>query len=146
MDLKSLVSSITTSLSENTARKDVTRPLGWLSATLALLFFGLAITKAQTWVLIFAAALLAGSIFSFFVTNFYCLFTNPDLLQSEDHNIKKYAISQGLRGDDLAGVVTSSSPPLLLTSGHRLISEKRHADNFGSVADSSEKTNEEHNG
>lgn len=61
------------------------------------LFLIAAIFVEQTWILVFFAVVSALILLMIIVSYFYCLFTNPDLLRSEDYNIRKQSIE--LLGD-----------------------------------------------
>ena len=66
------------------------------SGRLLLLSLGLfliaAIFVSQLWILIFFAAVVGVILIMIVISFFYCLFTNPDLLRSEDYNIRKKSI------------------------------------------------------
>ena len=47
---------------------------------------------SQLWILIFLASVVGLILITIIVSYFYCLFTNPDLLRSEDYNIRKQSI------------------------------------------------------
>lgn len=56
------------------------------------LFLLAAIFVSQVWILIFFAVVVGVILVMILVSYFYCLFTNPDLLRSEDYNIRKQSI------------------------------------------------------
>lgn len=56
------------------------------------LFLIAAIFVSQLWILIFFAAVAGLILLMIIISYFYCLFTNPDLLRSEDYNIRKQSI------------------------------------------------------
>jgi len=56
------------------------------------LFLFAAIFVSRIWVLIFFAVVVGLILLMIIVSYFFCLFTNPDLLRSEDYNIRKQSI------------------------------------------------------
>ncbi len=72
--------------------KSVVDPLGKLMLIVLALFVIAAIFIKTTWPLI-ALIVIAGILLLMYVISyFYCLFKNPDLLRSEEYNIKKQVV------------------------------------------------------
>ena len=72
--------------------KSVVDSLGKLMLFSLVIFFIAAIFVKTIWVLIVLACMLGLLFFMYAISHFYCLFKNPDLLRSEEFNIKKQIV------------------------------------------------------
>lgn len=72
---------------------------------------------APTWVLISTVVMAICILLIFFITYFYCLFKNPDLLRSEKYVISKMALEKTSKGDSNIGLITSTDDPMILIEG-----------------------------
>lgn len=69
--------------------KSVVDSLGKLMLFSLVIFVIAAIFVKEEWVLIVLACILVLLFLMYVISYFYCLFKNPDLLRSEEFNIKK---------------------------------------------------------
>lgn len=83
--------TFTNAVNKITIKSVVDSPGRMLLLTLGL-FLLVAIFVSQLWIQIFFAAVAGIILIMIIVSYFYCLFTNPDLLRSEDYNIRKQSI------------------------------------------------------
>lgn len=72
--------------------KSVVDSMGKLMLFSLVIFVLAAIFVKDEWVLIVLACLLGLLFLMYAISHFYCLFKNPDLLRSEEFNIKKQII------------------------------------------------------
>lgn len=72
--------------------KSVVDSLGKLMLFSLVIFVIAAIFVKTIWVLIVLACMLGLLFFMYAISHFYCLFKNPDLLRSEEFNIKKQIV------------------------------------------------------
>lgn len=72
--------------------KSVVDPLGKIMMLTLIVFLLVAIFVNKTWVVIFLAIFLGVILLCFIFTYIYCLIKNPDLLRSEEYNIKKQVV------------------------------------------------------
>jgi len=72
--------------------KSVVDSLGKLMLFSLMLFVIAAIFVKEGWVLIVLACILGLLFIMYAISHFYCLFKNPDLLRSEEFNIKKQIV------------------------------------------------------
>ena len=72
--------------------KSVVDSLGKIMIISLFLFIIAAIFVNETWVLIFLACFLGFLLLLFLTSYCYCLIKNPDLLRSEEYNIKKQVV------------------------------------------------------
>lgn len=72
--------------------KSVVDSLGKLLLISMIIFVIAAIFVEEGWVLIVLACLLNLLFLMYAISHFYCLFKNPDLLRSEEFNIKKQIV------------------------------------------------------
>ena len=90
--MSSWLNSITHAISKIIV-KSVVDSLGKLLLLSLLVFLLAAIFVRETWVLIVLICFPGILLLMYFVSHFYCLFKNPDLLRSEEYNIKKQSIA-----------------------------------------------------
>lgn len=83
--------AFTNAVNKITIRSVVDSPGRMLLLSLGL-FLIAAIFVSQLWILIFFAAVAGVILLMIVISFFYCLFKNPDLLRSEDYNIRKQSI------------------------------------------------------
>lgn len=72
--------------------KSVVDSLGKLMLFSLMFFVIAAIFVKEGWVLIVLACILGLLFIMYAISHFYCLFKNPDLLRSEEFNIKKQIV------------------------------------------------------
>ena len=72
--------------------KSVVDSLGKLMLFSLMFFVVAAIFVKEGWVLIVLACILGLLFIMYAISHFYCLFKNPDLLRSEEFNIKKQIV------------------------------------------------------
>lgn len=72
--------------------KSVVDSLGKLLLFSLVIFLLAAIFVKETWVLIVLVCFPGMLLLMYIFSHFYCLFTNPDLLRSEEYNIKKQVV------------------------------------------------------
>lgn len=72
--------------------KSVVDSLGKLMLFSLVIFVIAAIFVKEEWVLIVLACILGLLFLMYAISHFYCLFKNPDLLRSEEFNIKKQIV------------------------------------------------------
>lgn len=72
--------------------KSVVDSLGKLMLFSLLIFVIASIFVKESWVLIVVAILLGLIFLMYAISHFYCLLKNPDLLRSEEFNIKKQIV------------------------------------------------------
>jgi hypothetical protein len=89
--MSSWLNSITHAISKIRV-KSVVDSLGKLLLLSLLVFLLAAIFVKETWVLIALICFPGLLLLMYLVSHFYCLFKNPDLLRSEEYNIKKQVV------------------------------------------------------
>lgn len=72
--------------------KSVVDSLGKLMLFVLALLVLAAIFVNERWVIIFIAIFAGLLLLVYFVSHFYCLINNPDLLRSEEYNIRKQIV------------------------------------------------------
>jgi len=72
--------------------KSVVDSLGKLLLLSLIIFLLAAVFIKETWILIVLICFPGLLLLMYVVSHFYCLFNNPDLLRSEEFNIKKQVV------------------------------------------------------
>ena len=90
--MSSWLNSITHAISKIIV-KSVVDSLGKLLLLSLVIFLLAAIFVKETWVLIALICFPGLLILMYAISHFYCLIKNPDLLRSEEYNIKKQSIA-----------------------------------------------------
>ncbi len=91
------------------SRTSALNPLQWLTVILGvILLIGIAIS-APIWLLISLLCLLVASVLLLLFAFGYFMFANPDALRSEKYVFSKLALEKGLIGDDLVGLLESTT-------------------------------------
>lgn len=89
--MSSWLNSITHAISRIIV-KSVVDSLGKLLLLSLVIFLLAAVFVKETWVLIVLACFPVSLLLMYVISHFYCLIKNPDLLRSEEYNIKKQSI------------------------------------------------------
>lgn len=89
--MSSWLNSITHAISKIIV-KSVVDSLGKLLLLSLVIFLLAAIFVKETWVLIVLACFPGMLLLMYVISHFYCLIKNPDLLRSEEYNIKKQVV------------------------------------------------------
>lgn len=83
--------SFTNAVNKITIKSVIDSPVKMLLLSLGL-FLVAAIFISVTWILIFFAVIAGLILIMIIVSYFYCLVKNPDLLRSEEYNIRKQIV------------------------------------------------------
>ena len=107
------VNGVSQSLLHNLGWRRRATVLGPLATFLAVILFGggflLQSAEAPSWLLVLLVSAAAILFLIFVGAYLFFLFTNPDMLRSEQYLIQKFAIEEGFFGDSTQGLIDVTS-------------------------------------